>query len=368
MDAIREDVFITELIINKVRHLENIHIPLSETERKHLILTGKNGSGKTSILETLANRFNNQPNYMTAVSWNFNTKLKGFTQSSLEKELVLAFYDARHSSLFEKPDGLKSIELKERSKINEKPGEVFLQHIVNLKAEKSFARDDADNETVKSIDNWFGMFEDALRELFDDPSLKLVFDRKQFNFQIIQHKREPFDFNTLADGYSAIINIITDLIMRMEQRKTKSYDSQGIVLIDEIESHLHIDMQKKILPFLTRFFPRVQFIVSTHSPFVLNSIPNAIIYDLEKNLLVSDLSAYSYDAILESYFDNDKYSQYVKDKLTQYELLIIKENRTDAEEKSLLNLKKYLEETPRALAPELKARFLQIKLSQIGKQ
>jgi recombinational DNA repair ATPase RecF len=50
-----EDVFISKIKINKVRHLENLEIPLSDTERKHLILTGKNGSGKTSILLALKN-------------------------------------------------------------------------------------------------------------------------------------------------------------------------------------------------------------------------------------------------------------------------------------------------------------------------
>ncbi|MBD5459280.1 MAG: AAA family ATPase, partial [Lachnospiraceae bacterium] len=48
-----EQLFITNLTINKVRHLENISIPLSENRMKHLILTGKNGSGKTSVVEAL---------------------------------------------------------------------------------------------------------------------------------------------------------------------------------------------------------------------------------------------------------------------------------------------------------------------------
>jgi UDP-glucose 6-dehydrogenase len=39
-----EEIFITKIQINKVRHLENIEIPIDEKERKHLILTGKNGS------------------------------------------------------------------------------------------------------------------------------------------------------------------------------------------------------------------------------------------------------------------------------------------------------------------------------------
>ena len=48
-----QDVFITKIQIGKVRHLTDVEIVLSETERKHLILTGKNGSGKTSLLEAM---------------------------------------------------------------------------------------------------------------------------------------------------------------------------------------------------------------------------------------------------------------------------------------------------------------------------
>ena len=50
-------VFLKKIKIDKVRHLQDIEIPLSETERKHLILTGKNGSGKTSIIKELVNFF-----------------------------------------------------------------------------------------------------------------------------------------------------------------------------------------------------------------------------------------------------------------------------------------------------------------------
>lgn len=48
-----DKTFLTEINIVDVRHLQNIRIPLSRTERKHLILTGKNGSGKTSVLKSL---------------------------------------------------------------------------------------------------------------------------------------------------------------------------------------------------------------------------------------------------------------------------------------------------------------------------
>ena len=49
-----EQVFIQNIKINKVRHLEQIDLPVGECERKHIILTGKNGSGKTSVLNAVA--------------------------------------------------------------------------------------------------------------------------------------------------------------------------------------------------------------------------------------------------------------------------------------------------------------------------
>ena len=48
-----QDVFITKIHIDKVRNLQNLDIVLSDIKRKHLILTGKNGSGKTSLLEAM---------------------------------------------------------------------------------------------------------------------------------------------------------------------------------------------------------------------------------------------------------------------------------------------------------------------------
>lgn len=52
---ILEHTFITNIKINKVRHLENMEIPLSNESRKHLIITGKNGSGKTNIFRECDN-------------------------------------------------------------------------------------------------------------------------------------------------------------------------------------------------------------------------------------------------------------------------------------------------------------------------
>ena len=81
-------------------------------------------------------------------------------------------------------------------------------------------------------------------------------------------------------------------------------DLLGIVIIDEIDVHLHISLQKKVLPFLIKAFPRVQFIVSTHSPFVITSTNNdTVVYDISSGeFFEEDLSRYSYESVIKGLF------------------------------------------------------------------
>jgi len=56
-----QDIFITEILVHKCRHIRDFKILLSKTERKHLIITGKNGSGKTSLLELIIKLITEEP-------------------------------------------------------------------------------------------------------------------------------------------------------------------------------------------------------------------------------------------------------------------------------------------------------------------
>jgi len=138
------------------------------------------------------------------------------------------------------------------------------------------------------------------------------------------------------------------------------------VLIDEIEAHLHVDLQKKILPFLTSFFSRIQFICTTHSPFVISSNENCVIYDLEKQIRIEDATGYSYDTLIESYFGSDKYSHDVTEKVEEFEVLSSKSNLSDEEKSKLFRLESYFERVPKEFAPELDVKLQQIKLKQLG--
>ena len=63
-------------------------------------------------------------------------------------------------------------------------------------------------------------------------------------------------------------------IGRRKNKRGKHYDLGGVVLIDEIETHLHLALQLKIMPILIHLFPNIQFIVTTHSPFKRSYIRN----------------------------------------------------------------------------------------------
>jgi hypothetical protein len=75
----------------------------------------------------------------------------------------------------------------------------------------------------------------------------------------------------LSDGYQAMISWITDLLGHalLEDEDADPRELQGIVLLDEIDLHLHPTWQRRIVPLLRQAFPKLQFIVNTHSPLVL---------------------------------------------------------------------------------------------------
>ena len=84
-------------------------------------------------------------------------------------------------------------------------------------------------------------------------------------------------FKNLSDGYRNVIGIVADMVYRCIQlnpglKEDAVKETEGVVLIDEIDLHLHPEWQKNIVGDLKRVFPKVQFIVTTHSPFIIQSL------------------------------------------------------------------------------------------------
>ena len=335
-----KEYFISEIDIEKLYHLSDIKIKLDATKRQHLLLTGKNGSGKTSLLlriESFLKTVNNGELILRkdGVKITLN-EYEGLEKAYQDGNFITAYFPAERKAQFLQPDGVENVILPETYRIDNNAGSILLKYMVHLKTQQAYARNEGAEAVVEKIQQWFDRFESALRILLDEESIHLIYDYKKYNFKIQQEGREPFGFNELSDGYSSVIYMVSDLILRMDKNwllgeEISHYDYQGIVLIDELETHLHIELQKKIFPFLTEFFPGIQFIVTTHSPYILNSVSNAKAYDLERKVELDHLSAFSSDDLAEGYFEADAYSEELKKELEQYEELCFKEEPTEEE-------------------------------------
>lgn len=97
--------------------------------------------------------------------------------------------------------------------------------------------------------------------------------------------------NQMSDGYKCTIHLIADIAYRMAQLnpqlRDKVLDADGVVIIDEIDLHLHPEWQKRILGDLTNIFPNIQFIVSTHASSVISSVKSENLVILENNKVTS---------------------------------------------------------------------------------
>lgn len=369
-----EPTFLTAIHIHKVRHLTDIDIPLSSDVRKNLILTGKNGSGKTSVLDALSGNIMDLGTDLYQIDdtnrdtgrWINGITIYGTDFGILRQrfqsgQFIQAYLRDKRNIQVNIPKNIEKVDLEPVYKIYDMPAPDLVRYMVNLKAIQAFAGNDANPRRAEEISQWFQRFEGILRMIYENDSLKLNFDIENFQFTIAMDDREPFDFNTMSMGYAAVFDIIGNLIMRMESQHR--YDLEGIVLIDEIETHLHVELQKKIVPILTELFPNIQFILTTHSPFVLNSAQNAVIYDLEKRMLVENgLTNLPYEGIVEGYFGADRLSQELREKFDRYRALAGKAEPTDEEYAEIAELETYLDEVPDYLALDFAAEYSRLKL------
>ena len=398
--------FITNIKINKLLHLCNIDIPVTDQERPHLIITGKNGSGKTILLNAIADflgiirndilfswlSFEKKQKYLqeqmqnTALSYydrkNVQSQLKQINQKKeklnskvdisfsnvveLVKKynangFIMTFYQASRKPEMLEPTNPTKPDLKNKNEITNHFSDQFLYFLSDLKIQEALARNEKQYADADEIKKWFDDFEILLKKIYMDEGLILEFNYRDYSFKILTEGKS-FKFTQLSDGFSAILEIVTDLILKMQDGNTlsRNYKKEGIVLIDEIETHLHLELQKIILPLLTRVFPNIQFIVTTHSPFVLNSIDNAVAYDLEHRTMLTDLEEYSYESLAEGYFGVDTESNYAKIQLKKFKELLEKQEPSALDKIAIKQFADDFDKIPEAISPIIVGQYRQL--------
>lgn len=97
---------------------------------------------------------------------------------------------------------------------------------------------------------------------------------------------DEFPYSLLSDGQRNIVALVGDIAMRCAHLNQHlgleaTLQTPGIVLVDEIDTNIHPEWQKIIIPQLREYFPNIQFIITSHSPFIIQSIKDGRIFDLE---------------------------------------------------------------------------------------
>ena len=115
----------------------------------------------------------------------------------------------------------------------------------------------------------------------DDFFFETAYDQLMIVLNDKGHQR----FDRLSDGYRNMIAIVADIAHRAVRLNPHLGEHaaelvEGIVLIDEIDQHLHPHWQRRVMGDLKKVFPKIQFIVSTHSPFIIQSLEPGEVLDL----------------------------------------------------------------------------------------
>lgn len=153
---------------------------------------------------------------------------------------------------------------------------------------------------------------------------------------------DVLDILQLSDGEKCTLALFGDLARRLAIANPSSenpLEGKGVVLIDEIELHMHTSWQRKVISVLKKTFPNIQFIITTHSPQVLGEIDDDFnVFALEK--VEEDVLCHKYDgffgvdsnAVLEEAFQTESVNLEVKDKVKKMYDFIEEKKYEDAEE------------------------------------
>ncbi len=148
-------------------------------------------------------------------------------------------------------------------------------------------------------------------------------------------------WDELPAGYERLFNIVFDIAYRSYILNGSEYEPQGIVLIDELDLHLHPSMEQDVLQRLTSTFEHIQFIVSTHSPLVISNtqlrgVGKIILqrYDGEiyDHTDISDQYGMDYDLILSAVMDTEPRNAKLEQLKGKYLRLMRREKTVLAEE------------------------------------
>ena len=117
---------------------------------------------------------------------------------------------------------------------------------------------------------------------------------------LIDHDGQPLSVRHLSDGERGVLALVLDLTRRLAQANPEFVDpaaeAEAVVLIDELEFHLHPAWQRRIVRDLSETFPKCQFIATTHSPQIVGEVPHDRIQIIDDGEVFSPPRSFGLDS------------------------------------------------------------------------
>lgn len=144
-----------------------------------------------------------------------------------------------------------------------------------------YQRQEENLESNPELDTVYLAMEKCLTNLSGYSDVKIRYNMGTQELDVYYSEQDKqrmrIPLNQLSDGYKGIISLVADIAYRMAtlnpQLGTEVLSKgDGVVLIDEVDLHLHPAWQQKVIDNLMNIFPKVQFIVSTHAPAIISSV------------------------------------------------------------------------------------------------
>jgi predicted ATP-binding protein involved in virulence len=377
--------------------------------KKWTVILGDNGTGKTTILQVLAaceiqesmpaESKNKGPRYRPVGFYHFGIEAKEqlniqifgqaisyLTGSSLSEHSVLLTFINKEQTLVsvhhdEKLNSLKcfgyganrSMSITSLSESSSKNSETLFSDDAKLiNAEEWLLQLDYAASKRSAVKE----FAQKKREQVEQILIDLLPDIEQIRFTAPTKKKlkstvefkTPFGWVTILElslGYKTMVAWMVDLAARMFERYPDSDNplaEPAIVLVDEIDLHLHPKWQRKIFDYLSDKFPQTQFIVTAHSPLVVQSAPkdaNIVVLKREGDHVVIDndvksVQSWRLDQIMSSDLFGIESSRDPETEkwLQERKELLQKKSLTPNEKERLDELNKKAHDLPTADAPE----------------
>ncbi|MDM8527496.1 ATP-binding protein [Anaerolineales bacterium HSG24] len=208
----------------------------------------------------------------------------------------------------------------------------LLQFVANQYINHALALVDDNIQEATAYKQVIDRITDALSE---ELQVSVQFSLKRNPFELeLTIDGVPISVNQLSDGTRSFMSWILDYLMRASavewENPTDSVNPSGIVVVDEIDSHLHPEWQRRIMSVVSKLLPNVYLIATTHSPFVLASAEDTQIFRLYRDeqgqIAVQsdfgDLYDYPADLVLEKAFLNSLYPPEIERKMNRLSELV----------------------------------------------